>query len=135
MIELPDDGGIEGHGTLLCAIHPHGHATVLNALNRAEFAVGDAKLFDRRYELETVAGGELALLLSEDIHPTQAARIVSDGSTIRAFDSQQICLRIDGSYRREAVSVEAQFFATSVVLEHVTDDVPRGPGTVCSGDI
>jgi hypothetical protein len=78
VIELAELLGVECDHPVRLTVHSQGHFAVFEAAHRSQIAIGDAKVFVGRGELDAVSCGELPLYLQEDIHSLQPARVVGD---------------------------------------------------------
>ena len=67
----------------------------MDRLDGGEVAIGNAKRFVRRSELDTVAYGQLALDLPVDADAREAAGIVGGKFSVPFLDRELVCGRVD----------------------------------------
>ena len=81
---------------LAAVVQAGGEATIgLDRLDGSEVAIGNAKRFVGRCELEALSYGELAFNLPVDADARKAAGIVGDKFFVRLLDSELVCGWVD----------------------------------------
>src|SRR5450756_578872 len=130
VIELAEGGGVEGDCTLGFAIHLHGKLPILDAGDAAKIAIGDAKFLAGSGELDTVAGGELTVYLTEDVDSPESSRIVGHARPVGKLHSEHVGAGVNGTHAGKAVSFDAFGFAAGGVLEHIACVISCRQGAV-----
>ena len=107
----------------------------MDRFDGGEVAIGNAKRFVGRCELDAVAYGEFALDLPVDADAGEAARIVGGRFSVRFFDNEQVCGWIDPDDRCIGGGFDSVGFAATCVANYVVDLVVACLGSVGSGHV
>jgi hypothetical protein len=100
-----------------------------------EVAIGNAKRFVGRGELDAVAYGELAFDLSIDADAGETAGIVGGKFLVRFLDRELVCGWVDRDDRCVGGSFDSDGFAAACVANYVVDLVVARPGSFGSGHV